>query len=85
MTTPAKFTDLDYTPTHGCFSARGSRETWSCDVSVQQGRAMEADGIEVTWVAASIPAWIATAGLSTPYYALYRLWAWPGRALRRKH
>lgn len=50
MADPMPFAQLDYTPTHGSVAMRGRDKEWNMDVSVEQGRAMEADGIPVFWI-----------------------------------
>lgn len=48
---PMPFDQLDYTPTHGAVDMRGDNKTWGMEVPIEQGRAMEADGIPVYWIA----------------------------------
>lgn len=73
-----KYDDLDYTPTEGFVDVG----RFSIPVSVETGRAMEADGHPVMWPYASIPAWVADIGLAGPYVALSRLWTWPSRIIK---
>lgn len=80
---PMKYDDLDYTPVYGSVEVRGERSLWPCNVSIEQGRAMEADGLTVFWIESVVPEWVATLGLTRPYLALYRIWTWPQRVSDR--
>lgn len=79
MSKPMKYDDLDYTPEHGVVDVRGSRHTFGIEVPTNVGRAMEDDGIEVIWVYASCPGWVADLGLTRIWMPLSRLLKWPGR------
>lgn len=77
--TPAKYDDLDYRPVYGTVDVRGQRRGFAIPVSVESGRAMEADGIPVTWIYASAPVWIAEAGLAGLWMRVQRLLGFPSR------
>lgn len=74
-----KYDDLPYRPTEGMVEVRGTQSEWGVRVSVEQGRAMEADGIPVMWPYASVPGWVADMGLAHLWVSLSRLWSWPSR------
>jgi hypothetical protein len=79
---PQKYDDLTYAPSYGSVEVRGDGRSWSVDVCVEQGRAMEADGIPVYWIYATIPASLVVFGQMTVWLFLYRLFTWPGRFFR---
>lgn len=82
--TPAKYDQLDYTPTHGSVEVRGRESTWAVDVSINQGRAMEVDGVDVYWAYSGAPALVAEAGLTVPAMWLHRLLTWPSRIFQKR-
>lgn len=74
-----KFQDLDYTPSHGTVDVRGEIKTFGLPVTISQGRDMEADGIPVCWVYASIPAWAAIPVIGSVAMWVSRAFTWPSR------
>lgn len=74
-----EFDKLDYTPTYGAVDIRGQSKEWSVEVPVEQGRAMEADGIPVCWVYGSIPEWAAMPVVGHIWLFVFRVFTWPGR------
>jgi len=76
---PMKYEDLDYVPDYGSVEIRGHRKSWTVNVSIDQGRAMEADGISVHWIYSSTPAWTADVGLAELWIAIKRIVTWPSR------
>lgn len=79
---PMKYADLGYAPTYGSVEIRGGDRSWSVDVTVEQGRAMEEDGVPVYWIYGSVPVGVADAGLVGPWLAFYRGFTWPSRFFR---
>lgn len=76
-----KYNDLGYRPSHGTIEVRGGQHVWSVSLPVAQARAMENDGVEVSWPYASCPAWVAAVGLAEPWMFIQRLFNSPSRYL----
>lgn len=75
-----EFDKLDYTPVYGTVDTVGqSGRRWSSEVPVEQGRAMEADGIPVCWVYASVPEWAAMPVVGRIWLFVFRVFTWPAR------
>lgn len=79
MSKYCKYDDLNYKPTMGFVDLRGKSREWGLPVTVEQGRAMEADGLAVMWPYAKCPAWVAKFGLSAFWMAASRIVTWPSR------
>ncbi|QPM89396.1 hypothetical protein PSAL_006120 [Pseudooceanicola algae] len=73
-----RYAALSYTPAYGCVDMRGEYRTFSAEVSIEQGLAMEADGIPVMWVHSSCPAWAGR--FARLWMRAQRLLTWPSRA-----
>lgn len=80
---PAEYDDLDYHPVSGEVSVSGREGEWSVTVPVEQGRAMEEDGIPVYWTHTNYPKWVVELGLTSVWGILYRVWTFPAWALRK--
>lgn len=74
-----KYDDLSYTPSYGTVDVRGRQSEWSVEVSIEQGRAMEADGIPICWVYGAIPDWAAIPVLGPVALFLFRVFTFPTR------
>lgn len=55
MVKPMPFAELDYAPQHGTVEVQGENSLWCVEVDIEQGKAMEADGLDVWWVSDVIP------------------------------
>ena len=74
-----KFSDLGYRPSCGMIDVRGNEGDWTVKVSVEQGRALEADGVPVRWPYSSCPGFVANLGLAGLWMTFERAWSWPSR------
>jgi len=75
---PTKFDNLSYAPNYGCVELPGAKKSWSVEVSIEQGRAMEEDGFVVLWVHSAIPEWV-PGPLVSIWVGLNRFFTWPNR------
>ncbi len=74
-----KYDDLSYTPAYGTVDVRGSYGVWSVEVSIDQGRDMENDGIPVCWVYGAMPAWAAIPVIGPIALKVFRVFTFPSR------
>lgn len=79
---PQRYDDLPHVPSYGEVMVRGERGEWFLEVSIDQGRDMEDDGIPVYWIFASAPKVVVDLGLLGPWFFLYRVFTWPARFFR---
>ena len=84
MNEPMKYDNLDYTPAYGSVEIHGHEHEWAMDVSIEQGRSMEADGVEVLWIQSSAPMWVLNSG--QPFVSIWmgchRVITWPSRLFK---
>ncbi len=64
-------------------TVRGKTSEWSAYVTESQAKAMREDGLEVFEVVNTIPAIIATLGLSRPWCFLQDVWNLPTKGWRK--
>ena len=74
---------LTYRPTIGYVDIRGHEKEFQIPVSINTGRALEADGVPVMWAYGSCPAWVAEIGLAGPWMLVARIITAPSRWLGR--
>lgn len=74
-----KYDHLGYTPAYGSIDVHGKGRKWAVEVSIEQGRAMEEDGIPVCWVYGAVPEWAAYPVLGRVALFLFRVFTFPAR------